>query len=151
MTQIKKKTTFDYQLRSLWHSVMKMYNEKASEYNSTMVTGYTLLSIDPINGTPSTSLGPKMGVEKTSISRTIKALEERKLISKYANPKDGRGIIIKLTKEGIEMREESKKIVKRFNSVVLEEVGQEKMETFYEVLDTINNLIVEKKIYNIKL
>ena len=31
-----------------------------------------LLSIDPEKGTPSTSLGPKMGMEATSLSRTLK-------------------------------------------------------------------------------
>ena len=37
------------------------------------------LSIDPKKGTPSTSLGPKMGMEATSLSRTLKSLEEKKV------------------------------------------------------------------------
>ena len=45
-----------------------------------MATGFALLSIDPEKGTPSTSLGPKMGMEATSLSRTLKTMEEKGLI-----------------------------------------------------------------------
>ena len=51
--------TIDYLLRSTWMAVAKMYNEEAGKKGSTMATGFALLSIDPENGTPSTSLGPK--------------------------------------------------------------------------------------------
>ena len=36
-----------------------MYNEKALKYGGTMTMAFTLLSIDA-DGTPSTTLGPKM-------------------------------------------------------------------------------------------
>ena len=56
---------------------MKMYNEEAGKKQSTMATGFALISIDPEEGTPSTALGPKMGMEATSLSRTLKAMEEK--------------------------------------------------------------------------
>jgi len=58
-----KDKTIDYMLRTTWLAVNKMYNEEASKFDTTMATGFTLLSIDPENGTPSTSLGPIMGME----------------------------------------------------------------------------------------
>ena len=58
-----KDKTIDYVLRTTWLAVQKMYNEEASAYGITMATGFTLLSVDPQKGTPSTSLGPKMGME----------------------------------------------------------------------------------------
>ncbi|GIR50705.1 MAG: hypothetical protein CM15mP59_4470 [Flavobacteriaceae bacterium] len=36
-----------------------------------MATGLALLSIDTEEGVPSTSLGPRMGMESTSLSRTL--------------------------------------------------------------------------------
>ena len=51
-----KEKTIDYVLRATWISIAKMYNEEASKEGSTMATGFALLSIDPENGTPSTSL-----------------------------------------------------------------------------------------------
>ena len=46
-----KNPTIDYSLRTSWHSVKKMYDEGAKNYNITMAVGFTLLSIDPENGT----------------------------------------------------------------------------------------------------
>ena len=69
-----KDKTIDYLLRTTWLSVSKMYNEEAAKFDSTMATGLTLLSIDQEKGTPSTSLGPKMGMEATSLSRILKSI-----------------------------------------------------------------------------
>ena len=69
-----REKTIDYVLRATWMAVSKMYNEQASKVDSTMATGFTLISIDPDEGTPSTSLGPKMGMEATSLSRTLKSM-----------------------------------------------------------------------------
>ena len=72
-----KEKTIDYVLRSTWMAVQKMYNEEAAQFETTMATGFALLSIDPDNGTPSTSLGPKMGMEATSLSRPLKTMEDK--------------------------------------------------------------------------
>ena len=83
-----KENTIDYVLRTTWLAVTKMYNEQAIKFDSTMATGFTLLNIDPEQGTPSTSLGPKMGMEATSLSRILKTMEERGLIERKPNPDD---------------------------------------------------------------
>nr|AOE13660.1 transcriptional regulator, MarR family [uncultured bacterium] len=142
-----KDKTIDYVLRTTWLSVQKMYNEEASNYGITMATGFTLLSVDPINGTPSTSLGPKMGMEATSLSRILKTLESMNLIERLPNPNDGRGVIIHLTKQGLKNREEVKQNVLKFNSIIKNEISEEKLKNFFEVSDCINNLISNKKIF----
>jgi MarR family transcriptional regulator, organic hydroperoxide resistance regulator len=142
-----KDKTIDYVLRTTWLAVQKMYNEEASEYGITMATGFTLLSVDPQNGTPSTSLGPKMGMEATSLSRILKTLEDLNLIERLPNPNDGRGVLIHLTKSGIKNREEVKQNVLKFNNAVKSEVLEEKLNHFFEVSDSIMNLISNKKIF----
>ena len=142
-----KDKTIDYVLRTTWLSVQKMYNEEASNYGITMATGFTLLSVDPLNGTPSTSLGPKMGMEATSLSRILKTLESMNLIERLPNPNDGRGVIIHLTKQGLKNREEVKQNVLKFNSIIRNEISEEKLKNFFEVSDCINNLISNKKIF----
>ena len=143
-----KEKTIDYILRSTWMGVMKMYNEEAGKKQSTMATGFALISIDPEEGTPSTALGPKMGMEATSLSRTLKAMEEKGLIIRKPNPLDGRGVLIHLTPFGIEMREFSKGVVLRFDEVVKENVSIEDLETFKRVANSILELINSKKIYD---
>lgn len=142
-----KDVTIDYTLRATWQAVARMYNEEAKEFESTMAVGFTLLSIDPKTGTPSTALGPKMGMEATSLSRILKSMEEKGLILRKPNPKDGRGVLIHLTDFGLEKRNYSKEVVFRFNDKVKESVTEEKLNSFFEVMNTINSLIAEKKIH----
>ena len=127
--------------------VTKMYNEEAGKKGSTMATGFALISIDPDEGTPSTSLGPKMGIEATSLSRTLKNMEEKGLIVRKPNPLDGRGVLIHLTPFGIEMRDFSKKVVIGFDEAVYRAVDSEDLKTFKKVTNTILELINSKKIY----
>ena len=145
-----KDKTIDYVLRTTWLAVQKMYNEEAAKFESTMATGFTLLSIDPEHGTPSTSLGPKMGMEATSLSRILKTMEERGLIERRPNPDDGRSVLIHLTEFGREKREYSRDKVISFNEAIRKNIDPEKIENFYEVAQLINDMIANKKIYNQK-
>ncbi|MGB3150970.1 MAG: MarR family winged helix-turn-helix transcriptional regulator [Maribacter sp.] len=142
-----KDLTIDYALRATWQAVARMYNEEAKNFETTMAIGFTLLSIDPKTGTPSTALGPKMGMEATSLSRILKSMEEKGLIERKPNPSDGRGVLIHLTNFGLEKRKDSKDVVLRFNEVVKEHVSEEKLKGFFEVTETINKLIADKSIY----
>lgn len=145
-----KDKTIDYLLRTTWLAVNKMYNEEAAKFDTTMATGFTLLSIDPENGTPSTSLGPIMGMEATSLSRILKKMEALGLIERKPNPEDGRGVLIFLTDFGKEKREYSRERVLTFNNTIKNHVSEDKLKHFQEVTDIINELISNKKIYNQK-
>ena len=145
-----KEKTIDYVLRTTWQAVNKMYNEEALKFDSTMATGFTLLSIDPEEGTPSTALGPKMGMEATSLSRILKTMEERGLIERKPNPDDGRGVLIHLADFGREKREYSRERVLTFNNAIRDNISEEKLKHFYEVTEVINEMISNKKIYNHK-
>ncbi|AUC77203.1 MarR family winged helix-turn-helix transcriptional regulator [Olleya sp. Bg11-27] len=145
-----KDKTIDYVLRTTWLAVNKMYNEEAAKFGTTMATGFTLLSIDQEEGTPSTSLGPIMGMEATSLSRILKRMEELNLIVRKPNPNDGRGVLIYLTEFGKQKRKDAKERVLVFNEAIKKHVSDDKLKHFYEVSDTINELISNKKIYNQK-
>ena len=140
--------TIDWALRATWQAVTRMYNEEAKNYGLTMAIGFTLLSIDPKKGTPSTALGPRMGMESTSLSRILKNIENRGYIERRPNPKDGRGVLIYLTALGIEKRKDSKEVVMQFNNRVRQEVPEADLEGFYNTMEIINNLIYNKKIYS---
>lgn len=144
----KTEITIDHALRATWQAVTKMYNEQAAKFDSTMATGFALLSIDPEEGTPSTALGPRMGMEATSLSRTLKSMENQGLIKRKPNPADGRGVLIHLTEFGREKRNYSKDRVIRFNEAVKQNISDEKIDNFFEVIHVINDLIQNKKIYN---
>ncbi len=145
---MKPEETVDFHIRRTWQSIAKMYNEKAAEYGATMATGYVLLNIDLEQGTPSTSLGPKMGMEATSLSRILKSMEDQGLISRKRNPKDGRGVLICLTDFGKEKRKDARQAVLAFNQAISAQLPQEKLAVFFEVITTIHEMIANKKLEN---
>lgn len=142
-----KEKTIDYILRATWQAVARMYNEEASKFDGSMAIGFALLSIDREEGTPSTAISSRMGMEATSLTRTLKTLEDKQLIIRKKNPEDGRGVLIYLTDLGKQMRIESKQTVLKFNEVVKQNISKEKLDHFMEVADVINDLIGEKKIF----
>lgn len=142
-----KEKTIDYILRATWQAVARMYNEEASKFEGSMAIGFALLSIDKENGTPSSAISSRMGMEPTSFTRTLKTLEEKGLIIRKKNPEDGRGVLIYLTDLGKEKRELSKQTVLKFNEVVKNNITEEKLTHFIEVADSINDLISEKKVF----
>ncbi len=142
-----KEKTIDYILRATWQAVARMYNEEASKFDGSMAIGFALLSIDKEEGTPSTAISSRMGMEATSLTRTLKTLEEKGLIIRKKNPDDGRGVLIYLTDFGRQMRAQSKDTVIKFNESIRKNISEEKMKNFIEVSEIINDLIAEKKIF----
>lgn len=145
---MNREQSIDHWLRAAWQAVAKVYNEQAAKHNSTMAMAFVLLNIDHENGTPSTALGPQMGMEATSLSRILKSMEDKKLIYRERHPEDGRSVLLKLTDFGNEKRDISKQSVIQFNKVVSEHISQEKIDNFIEVSQTITKLINEKSIFN---
>ena len=141
------KRTIEQEIRYTWLLISKMYNEEAEKFGGSMTVGFALLSLNPKEPIPSTSLGPKMGMESTSLSRTLKFMEEENLIERLPNPDDGRGILIKLTKRGIDFRNYAKDQVMKFNKTILDDLGQEAINNFFHVINQINKLIKNKKIF----
>ena len=113
-----KEQTIDHALRATWQAVAKMYNEQALKHESSMAMAFVLLNIDLEHGTPSTALGPKMGMESTSLSRILKSMEDKGAIYREKNPEDGRSVLIKLTHFGKEKRNISRDHVINFNETI---------------------------------
>ncbi|HUH25295.1 MAG TPA: MarR family transcriptional regulator [Flavobacterium sp.] len=138
--------TIDSVIKVTWQAIARLYNEEASKYGATMALGYALLNIDK-DGTPSTALAPRLGMEPTSLTRTLKVMEEKGLICKKKNPKDGRGVNIYLTPLGVEKRILSKETVLKFNDKLLETFSQQEMDNFINMSEKIQALIASKDIY----
>ncbi len=139
----KKEYFMDFAVRHLWHKISRMYNQKANEYGVTISIGFILLNIDR-EGTPSTQLGPKMGMESTSLSRTLKTMEENGLIYRKNDKDDKRKVLIFLTEEGVKKRKIAKEVVVGFNDKVNSTIPKSKLKTFYEVAERIDKTLDEE-------
>ncbi len=125
-----------------------MYNLEANKYGGSMAIGYTLLNIDTKEGTPSTKLGPKMGMESRSLTRMIKSLEEKGIIYKKVDENDRRMDRLFLTDWGKEMRSQAILTVHNFNEKIQREIPKEDLEKTFEVLGKLNQIIDQNGIYN---
>jgi DNA-binding MarR family transcriptional regulator len=137
---MKPEDTIDFHIRWAWSKISKGYNIEASKNGGTMAIGYVLLNIDK-DGTPSTKLGPRMGIEPTSLSRILKNMENNKLIRRKQDNDDKRVVKIILTPQGQEMREVSKKVVINFNENIRSMISRDKLNTFFEVMREINQIL----------
>ena len=137
--------TIDYNIRKTWFNITKMYNRTATDYTASTSLAMIVLNIDMTEGTPSTQLGPNMGMESTSLSRSLNKLEKSGYITRKPDPKDKRKSIIHLTKSGLAGREVAKEIVLDFNNKVFSHFNKSEMDTFFNILKKINHIINNKK------
>jgi DNA-binding MarR family transcriptional regulator len=145
----KNNILYDFLIRHAWHRISRMYNQKASEHNMTMSIGFILMIVDK-DGTPSTQLGPRMGMEPTSLSRTLKTMEDRKLIRRQEDKIDKRKVFIFLTAEGLDYRRLVRETILEFNEKIHNKVSQDKLDVFYEVLNHMDQLVEEELKINSK-
>ena len=138
--------TIDYNLRKTWRKINKLYNKTASEYMGTVSLAMIVLNIDIYEGTLSTRLGPIMGIEMTSLSRSLKRLEDMGIIKRKINKEDKRQVIICLTELGLERRDIAKKTVLNFNEIITSQLTEEEKEIFFNVLSKINKILDQKNI-----
>ena len=144
---MKPEDTFDYPLRWSWHSIQRHYNIIASKNDLTMTMGYVLLNIDHENGTPSTKLGPKIGMEPGSLTRTLKTMIDKGYICKQSDEIDRRKVHICITELGKLKHEASREAVILFNAYLDKKISKSQKKKFFEVMEIINNVLSNENIF----
>ena len=144
---MRREETVDHNIKATWHGIARMYNQQAAKYGGTMSTGFVLLNINSEEGIPATKIAPLMGLETRSLTRMLKTMEESGLIYRQADKTDKRSVRILLTKEGKKMKEKAKEVVLLFNETVFRQIPTHKLQVFFEVLQSINKVVEDNKIY----
>ncbi|MFN0031582.1 MAG: MarR family winged helix-turn-helix transcriptional regulator [Flavobacteriales bacterium] len=139
--------TIDFHIRWAWAKMSKAYNVEAAKKGGTMAMAFLLLNIDK-EGTPATSLGPKMGMEPTSLTRILKTLEADGYIERKPAKDDGRKVLVSLTQKGKNYRDVSKQKVIQMNERMRSAIPQNKLNTFFEVIQTINKELDKNNIFS---
>ena len=144
--RLKREETIDFNIKAAWHAIARMYNQQALKYGGTMSVGFALLNIHS-EGTPATKIGPMMGLETRSLTRLLKSMEEKGLIYRETDKNDNRSVRIYLTKAGMKNKEKARETVLRFNEAIREEMSEQKLNVFFEVVQGINKMIERNEIY----
>lgn len=132
----------DFIIRHSWHRISRMYNQMAAIEGMTMSYGFILMMVEK-GGTPSTQLGPKMGMEATSLSRTINAMELDGLIRRSSAEKDKRITLVFLTGLGVQKRKMVKKFILEFNKKITSKLKKKDLEGFFKVMNALDESVDE--------
>lgn len=143
---MKPEETIDFPIRKVWSRISRLYNTEASKYGGTMAIGQILLSIDP-DGTPSTKLGPKMGMESRSLVRTLQTMEDAGLIKRIADKTDKRVVRMHLTAKGKQMRDVSRNTVIKFNEAVQRRFTQAQLNSFRLVMTELDRILEHEQLF----
>ena len=143
---MKPEETIDFPIRKVWSRISRMYNSEASKYGGTMAIGQILLSIDP-EGTPSTKLGPKMGMESRSLVRTLQTMQDEGLIKRVPCMDDKRVVHIHLTTKGKQMRDVSRNTVIKFNEAVQSRFTQAQLNSFRTVMTELDRILEQERLF----
>ncbi len=130
---MKKEESIDFYIKSSWHSLSRLYNQKAQKHGITTSIAFILLNIGTTEGTPATKIAPLMGLESRSLTRSLKNLEEKGYIYKVQDSFDKRSVRVFLTDKGKQMKGKTIETVKAFNLFVKEKISEDKLDTFMQV------------------
>lgn len=136
---MKPEETVDFFLKIAWQSVANKYNQLASKYALTQALGYMLINIQE-DGTAVSQIATLLGVKPTSLSRTLNAMEQMKLIYRQVDHVDKRSVKIYLTDLGILKKQNAKDVVRKFNEYLNSNLELSERLQFTSTLNKINKL-----------
>lgn len=142
----KREIGLDFKMT--WLALNRMYNAAAEKVGINTNIGFVLLHIDDELGTPATKIAPLMGMESRSLTRMLANMESMGLIRRAADPLDGRLVRIFPTEYGREVKAIAKQVVIAFSKEVYQSLPEEKLNTFFEVIDRINEIIKTQSLHD---
>ena len=137
---VKPQDTIDFHLRWSWTKLVRLYGQEADRRGIQLAYVYVLLHTEK-SGTPSTKLGPRMGMEPTSLSRTLRAMEDLGLIERRPDDNDGRSVRVFLTTDGIAARRQARDLVVKMNERLSTLLGREASMQLIESMQKLNEIL----------
>jgi MarR family transcriptional regulator, organic hydroperoxide resistance regulator len=139
---VKPQETLDFHLRWAWTKLSRLYNAEADRRGIPFSYVFILLHTER-QGTPSTKLGPKMGMESTSLSRTLKGMEAIGLIERRQDANDKRSMRVFLTQNGVAARRQARDLVVSVNDRLRELMGSDAVDRLLIEMKRLNEILDE--------
>ena len=139
---VKPQDTLDFHLRWAWTKLSRLYSAEADRKGIPFSYVFILLHTER-QGTPSTKLGPKMGMESTSLSRTLKGMEAMGLIERRKDANDKRSMRVFLTQNGVAARRQARDLVVSVNDRLRELMGSDAVDRLLIEMKRLNEILDE--------
>lgn len=128
-------------LRKKTRVVTQLY-DKLLQPTGLKVTQYSMLAnIDQQRSVSISRLGEILLLDQTTITRNINLLKQNGYVDLTRDPQDARAKVITLTDKGIEKLNEAAPIWQEIQERIINDIGLEKYNDFYETLKTMQKII----------
>ena len=142
---MKPQETIDFHLRWGWTKLTKLYASEAERRGIPFSYVFILLHTER-TGTPSTKLGPKMGMESTSLSRSLRGMEDMGWIERRPDEQDKRMMHVFLTEAGIDARRQARDLVVTVNQRLRELLGSDAVDRLLTEMKRLNEILDEPNV-----
>ena len=100
--------------------------------------------IDELNDKVKISdISNKLNISNAAVSQVIGSLESKKLLTREFSLEDRRVVYVALTKEGINMLENTQKLMNKFMDILVDKMGKEDSEELIRILNKLELLLKE--------
>lgn len=128
-------------LRKKTRVVTQLY-DKLLQPTGLKVTQYSMLAnIDLQQSVSISRLGEILLLDQTTITRNINLLKQNGYVDLTRDPQDARTKVITLTDKGVEKLNEAAPIWQDIQERIINDIGLEKYNDFYETLKTMQKII----------
>ncbi|MCY0090449.1 MULTISPECIES: MarR family winged helix-turn-helix transcriptional regulator [Bacillus amyloliquefaciens group] len=131
-----------YQLQSLHKVIGTKFEACTGISQSRLELLAVLFYVDEIS---QSDLQKKVNIDGAAVTRHLKQLEAKEMITRRRKPEDNRIILVRLTEQGRERIEASKKEKERFIKEMLAGVSEEERSMLKNVLSQMQNNIENMK------
>ena len=100
-----------------------------------------LISSIPTDGIDMTSLAHQIGVDNSTMTRLIGVLVKDRIVDKKKNPRDGRSMLVFLTKKGESLQSKIELKIDKFGSDLFRKVPMEDQDEVKEILSTFHWIV----------
>ena len=105
-----------------------------------------LISSIPTDGIDMTSLANQIGVDNSTMTRLIGVLLKNRIVDKKKNPRDGRSMLVFLTKKGESLQSKIELKIDKFGSDLFRKVPMEDQEEVKEILSTFHWIVSKHRL-----
>lgn len=131
-----------YQLQSLHKVIGTKFEARTGISQSRLELLAVLFYVDEIS---QSDLQKKVNIDGAAVTRHLKQLEAKEMVTRRRKPEDNRIILVRLTEQGRERIEASKKEKERFIKEMLAGVSEEERSMLKNVLSQMQNNIENMK------
>ncbi len=137
------KNSIGFKINQTANRINNRFNEVLNAYDIAPEQRATLEIIKADKHTNQTEIASILGKNKTTISRSLKAIEKKGFIKRVEIKEDKRVNIIELTQKGEEVLIESTKSVTQFREKLSLGLQKEEIEQLFTLLDKVYKNIKE--------